>query len=91
MGIILTILVCIDVVSNIEKTLTDDDKKDITLIEDKISAYCKQKKLSQEQKKIVLLLLTMMISSAITSILSREKFLFPFLTECPPRMFASAS
>ncbi|CBK25479.2 uncharacterized protein [Blastocystis hominis] len=52
MGIILFILVCIDVVSGIEKTLTDDDKKDITLIEDKISTYCKQKKLSQEQKKI---------------------------------------
>ena len=55
-GNIIMVLYLVDVVSNIEKTLTDDDKKDLTLIEDKISAYCKQKKLSQEQKKIVLLL-----------------------------------
>ena len=44
---------CIDVVSGIDKSLNEDDRKDITLIEDKISAYCKQKKLSPEQKKIV--------------------------------------
>lgn len=45
-------VVCIDVVSGIEKKLTEADKKDIVTIEEKIGAYCKQKSLSPEQKKI---------------------------------------
>ncbi len=44
--------VCIDVVSGIEKKLTEEDKKDIVSIEEKIGAYCKQKSLNAEQKKI---------------------------------------
>ena len=32
--------VCIDVVSGIEKKLTEEDKKDIVSIEEKIGAYC---------------------------------------------------
>ena len=44
---------CIDVVEGIEKTLTESDKKDLLVIEDKIATYCKQKKISSEQKKIV--------------------------------------
>lgn len=43
---------CIDVVSGIEKKLSEEDKKDIVAIEDKIGAFCKQKSLNAEQKKI---------------------------------------
>ena len=78
-------IVCIDVVSGIEKTLSEDDRKDITLIEDKISSYCKQKKLSPEQKKIVSAVWSL-YCSAITLILSRERFLVLSLSECLQRM-----
>ena len=33
--------------------MTEDDKKNIEVIEDKISKYCSQKKIGAEQKKIV--------------------------------------
>ncbi|KAK8797044.1 hypothetical protein WA158_004254 [Blastocystis sp. Blastoise] len=44
--------VCVDVVSEIEKTITDEDRKDLTKIESKIDRYCNKKNLSQEQKKV---------------------------------------
>lgn len=47
---------CIDVVTGISEKVTDEDKKDVVSIENKVSAYCKQKSLSPEQKKIVILL-----------------------------------
>lgn len=46
-------LVCVDVITEIDQTLTDEDRKDITKIEDKISNYCSKKGLGAEKNKVV--------------------------------------
>lgn len=50
---LLSQIVCIDVVTGISEKLSEEDKKDVVSIENKITSYCKQKTLSAEQKKIV--------------------------------------
>ena len=40
-------------VSGVEASMTEDEKKDMEVIENKINKYCSQKKIGAEQKKIV--------------------------------------
>lgn len=44
---------CIDVVSGVEASMTEEERKDMETVETKISKYCSQKKIGAEQKKIV--------------------------------------
>lgn len=46
-------VVCIDVVSGVEASMTEEERKDMETVETKISKYCSQKKIGAEQKKIV--------------------------------------
>ena len=40
-------------VSGVDASMTEDEKKDMEVIESKINKYCSQKKIGAEQKKIV--------------------------------------
>ena len=78
-------------VNGIEETITEEDKKDIVSIENKIGAYCKQKKLSAEQKKIVDIIDNEINCSVIILTLSREKYLDLFLLVCLLKIFVFVS